>query len=164
MEKLSLYTITNGFVELMNNNDLIEENKAQIEEELTILLQQKSENIIGYTKNIEATIDAIKSEEKRLAEKRKSLENKVEKFKAYVKDCMENSNILKVETILGTITVAKNPMSVEIIDENAIPSEYKEEVITTKINKKAILDNFKATGELIDGVVINTDNTSLRMR
>ena len=56
MKEISLYNITNGFVELINNEEITDENKAQIEEELTLLLQQKSENIIGFTKNIELTM------------------------------------------------------------------------------------------------------------
>ena len=164
MKEISLYNITNGFVELINNEEITDENKAQIEEELTLLLQQKSENIIGFTKNIELTIEAMKSEEKRIADNRKTLENKLDKFKEYVKNCMENSNILKVETSLGTISIASNPISVDIVDESKVPDTYKKEVVTTKIDKKAIADDFKATGEIIDGVVINTDKKSLRIR
>ena len=164
MKEISLYNITNGFVELINNEEITDENKAQIEEELTLLLQQKSENIIGFTKNIELTIGAMKSEEKRIADNRKTLENKLDKFKEYVKNCMENSNILKVETSLGTISIASNPISVDIVDESKVPDTYKKEVVTTKIDKKAIADDFKATGEIIDGVVINTDKKSLRIR
>lgn len=82
----------------------------------------------------------------------------------YIKECMENADVLKVETTLGTLSIAKNPISVEIINEDEIPSEFKQEVITTKIDKKAITDNFKTTGELIPGVQINTNKTSLRIK
>lgn len=164
MNNLSLYDITNGFAQLMSNDEITEENKIEIEKELTILLQQKSENLIGFVRNTELTIEAMKNEEKRIADNRKSLESKLTKFKDYVKECMENSNVLKVETTLGTISIAKNPISVEIINEDEIPVEYKQEVITTKIDKKAITDNFKTTGELIPGVQINTNKTSLRIK
>ena len=52
----------------MENDEISEENKKQIEEELKLLLQQKSQNVIGYVRNIELTIDAIKNEEKRLSD------------------------------------------------------------------------------------------------
>lgn len=162
--ELSLYDITNNFKIIMENEEITEELKEQLKNELTILLQQKSNNVIGYTKNIELTINAMKEEEKRISDNRKSLENKLSKFKDYVKECMENNGISKVETGIGTLSIAKSPLSVEIINEDEIPAEFKQEVITTKIDKKLIADNFKATGELINGVVIHTDNTNLRIK
>ncbi len=164
MNNLSLYEITNAFPVLMENEELAEEEKQKIKEELTILLQQKSQNIIGYSKNIELTIEAMKEEEKRISSQRKALENRLIKFKEYVKECMETNNITKIETSLGSLMIAKSPVSVEIVNENEIPDEFKNEVVTVKVDKKAIADNFKLTGEIPNGVVINTENTNLRIK
>ena len=164
MNNLSLYEITNAFPVLMESEEITEEDKAKIKEELTLLLQQKSQNTIGYVRNVELTIDAMKTEEKRISEQRKTLEKRLTNFKQYVKECMENSGVTKIETGLGTMTIAKNPISVEIINEDDIPSEYKQEVVTIKTDKKAIADHFKATGEIPSGVNIQTNNTSLRIK
>ena len=164
MNNLSLYEITDAFPVLMESEEITEEDKKKIEEELTILLQQKSQNIIGYTKNIELTINAMKEEEKRIAENRKSLENKLERFKDYVKECMERNNITKIETGLGILSIAKSPMSVEITNEDEVPSEFKQEVVTVKIDKTKIKNNFKETGEIPNGVNIITTNTNLRIK
>jgi len=164
MEEFNLYQITNAFPQLMANDEISEEDKAKIKEELTLLLQQKSQNTIGYAKNIELTIEAMKNEEKRISEQRKALENRLVNFKEYVKECMEKNGFTKIETTLGTLTIAKNPISVEIVNEAEVPNEYKREVVTTKVDKKAISDNFRATGEIIPGVNINTQNTSLRIK
>ena len=164
MENLSLYTITNAFPALMENEELSEEEKGQIQEELKGLLAQKSQNIIGYTKNIELLINAMKEEEKRITDNRKVLENKLSRFKEYVKNCMEGNDITKVETSLGTLSIAKSPVSVEIIDEDKVPAEYKQIVQTIKIDKKKISDNFKETGEIPEGISLHTSNTSLRIR
>lgn len=164
MNSLSLYEITSGFPALMENEEISEEDKKKIEDELIILLQQKSQNIIGYTKNIELTINAMKEEEKRIADNRKALENKISKFKEYVKECMENNGFTKIETELGTISIAKSPASVEIINEDEVPSEFKQEVVTVKIDKTKIKNNFKETGEIPAGVNIVTTNTNLRIK
>lgn len=164
MENLSLYQITNAFPALMESEEITPEDKAKIEEELTILLQQKSQNIIGYTKNIELTINAMKEEEDRIASNRKTLENKLTRFKQYVKECMENNGITKIETELGTLSIAKSPVSVEIVNEEAIPNNFKQEIITVKIDKTKIKENFKETGEIPDGVNIVTTNTNLRIK
>ena len=130
MNNLSLYEITNAFPTILENEEITLEEKEKIKEELIVLLQQKSQNIIGYTKNIELTIEAMKTEENRISEQRKKLEKRLADFKNYVKECMERSSILKVETELGTLSLAKNPISVEIISENEISDEYKTEVKT----------------------------------
>lgn len=164
MNNLSLYEITNAFPILMQQEEISEEDKKKIEEELTVLLQQKSQNVIGYARNTELMINVMKEEEKRLEENRKNLEKQLTKFKEYVKDCMERNNITKIDTELGSLTIAKNPASVEIINEDEIPEEYKTEVVTVKIDKTKIKNNFKETGEIPNGVNILTNNTSLRIK
>ena len=162
--ELSLYQITNAFPMLMAQEEMTEEDKQKVEEELTKLLQEKSQNIIGYYRNNELTIQAMKEEEKRISEVRKALENRNESFKQYVKECMERGHFKKIETTLGSLSIAQSPISVEVTNEDEIPNEFKQEVVTTKIDKKAIADNFKATGEIPNGVIVHTDNTNLRIK
>lgn len=164
MNNLSLYEITSGFPALMENEEITQEEKEKIQEELTVLLQQKSQNIIGYTKNIELTISAMKEEEKRISDNRKSLENKLINFKKYVKECMERNGITKIETALGTLSITKSPTSVEVVNEDEIPSEFKQEIVTVKIDKTKIKNYFKETGEIPEGTDIITSNTSLRIK
>ena len=73
MQDLSLYQITNAFPILIAQEKMTEEDKKKVEKELIELLQQKSQNLIGYTRNIELTIEAMKNEEKRISEQRKTL-------------------------------------------------------------------------------------------
>lgn len=163
-KELSLYEITGAFPKLMAQEEMSEEDKNKVEEELTTLLQKKSNAVIAYSKNIELTIKAMKEEEARISNNRKSLENRLEQFKKYVKECMEGNGINKIETDLGTLSIARSPISVEIVNEEEIPDEYKEVIFTTKVDKKKIADAFKSTGELVEGVEIHTDNTNLRIK
>ena len=55
-------------------------------------------------------------------------------------------------------------MSIEIENEDEIPSEFKKEVITTQIDKTAIKNHFKDTGELVPGIRIMDNKTSLRIK
>ena len=167
MNNLSLYNITNKFVELMDKaqeGELSEEEYNELGNELALELQNKSTSIIGYVKNSESLLEAIKVEEKRLADMRKTGESKLEKFKQYIKENMEKLGLEKIPTELGSLAIAKNPMSVEIENEDAIPSEFKLEVVTTKIDKTAIKNHFKETGEVIPGTRIVEDKTSLRIK
>ena len=106
----------------------------------------------------------MKAEEKRIADTRKTGEAKLEKFKQYVLENMERLGLSKIQTELGALSVSKNPMSVEIENEDEIPSEFKQEVVTTKIDKTAIKNHFKTTGEIIPGTKIIDDKMSLRIK
>lgn len=163
----SLYKITDKFIGLMNRaeaGELTEEEYNQLGEELAIELQNKGTNIVGYALNEESLIDAIDIQIKRLQEFKKLKQNNLDRFKEYVKDNMERIGITKMDTELGTLSIAKNPMSVEIVNEDEIPKEFKQEIVTEKIDKTAIKKHFKETGEMIPGTNIIDDKTSLRIK
>lgn len=164
---ISLYQITNGFMELTNlldRDEITEAEAKEISEGLGLALKEKSVNLIGYALNETSLIDAIDVQIKRLQELKKYKQNNLDRYKAYVKDNMERLGISKIETEIGNISIAKSPLSVEIVNEDLIPKEYKTIVTTEKIDKKKIADSFKSTGEIIPGVNINTNNTNLRIR
>ena len=167
MSDLTLYNITNKFAKLMDraeNGELTEEEYNKLGEELALELQNKSSNIIGYVRNSALLIEAMKAEEKRISDMRKAGEAKLEKFKQYVLENMERLGLDKIPTELGTLSIAKNPMSVEIKDETAVPEEFKTIVQTVKIDKTAIKNHFKETGEVVAGVQIVYDKSSLRIK
>jgi seryl-tRNA synthetase len=167
MSNLSLYNITNKFVELMDKaqeGELTEEEYNELGNELALELQNKSSNIIGYIKNSESLLEAMKTEEKRLSDIRKQGEKKLNKFYQYVKENMERLELVEIPTELGKLKITKNPMSIEIENEDEIPSEFKKEVITTQIDKTAIKNHFKDTGELVPGTRIIDNKTSLRIK
>lgn len=164
MQNLKLYEITNGFMSLNNNEELTEEEKNEIGVQLTEALRTKSNNIVGYYQEEKVLLEGIDAEIKRLQDYKKAVTNRIDRYKEYVKENMQVLGIDKIETELGTISIAKSPISVDIIDEDKIPAEYKTIVQTIKVDKKAIADNFKSTGELIEGARINTENKSLRIK
>lgn len=167
MSNLSLYNITNKFVDLMDKaqeGELTEEEYNELGNELALELQNKSSNIIGYIKNSESLLEAMKTEEKRLSDMRKQGEKKLDKFYQYVKENMERLGLVEIPTELGKLKITKNPMSIEIENEDEISSEFKKEVITTQIDKTAIKNHFKDTGELVPGIRIIDNKTSLRIK
>ena len=146
------------------NGEITEEEYNELGFEIAQELQTKGANVIGYIRNTELLIDAMKAEEKRIADIRKTGEAKLEKFRQYVLENMERLGLSKIQTELGALSVIKNPMSVEIENEEEIPKEFKQEVVTTKIDKTAIKSHFKTTGEIIPGTKIIDDKMSLRIK
>jgi hypothetical protein len=167
VSNLSLYNITNKFVELMDKaqeGELTEEEYNELGNELALELKNKSSNIIGYIKNSESLLEAMKAEEKRLADIRKQGEKKLDKFYQYVKENMERLGLQEIPTELGKLKITKNPMSIEIENEDEIPTEFKKEITTTQIDKTAIKNHFKNTGEIIPGIRIINNKTSLKIK
>lgn len=162
----SLYEITNALQVLQEKDieEMSEEEKAELEQKLEELLVQKSGSVIKFIQNLQSNVDAIKNEEKRLKEARQYLENRQEKFQEYVIKCMDKIEAKEIITDSGILRTRNNPLSVEIEDEDLVPSKYKKQVIETKIDKNAIKSDFKATGEIIDGVRFITDKKSLNIK
>ena len=137
--------------------------------ELTVIdinemIFNKQVDLVNLVLSKEQEIYELKKQEQEISNKRKYNEAQLEKFKDNVKTILEVNGIEKIETEVGKISVRQNPISVEIEDENKIPAEFKQLVQTIKVDKKRIIDYFKQTGEIIDGVKINTQNTSLQVK
>ena len=164
MEDLKLYQITNGFMMLNDKDDLTDEEKQEIGLQLCDALQNKSSNIIAYYQNEMVLLDGIDAQIKRLQEYKKVKQNQIERYKGYVKSNMELLGIDKIETELGKISIAKSPISVDVVDIDKIPNKYKVIVTELKVDKQLIKDDFKKTGEIVDGVNIITNNTNLRIK
>ena len=166
MSNLSLYNITNSFITLFEkaeNEELTQEEIQEQGNELALALKNKSTSIIGYVRNLDLTSEAIKNEIDRLTIMKKAIDNKNTKFKEYVKENMEKLDLQKIDTELGTLSIAKNPASVEIFDETLISDEYKKEKVTVSIDKTSIKNALKA-GKDVQGARLVEDKTSLRIK
>lgn len=160
----SLYELTSDLKELQDI-DFTEADTEQLEAIKIVIKEQianKGTGIIAVVRNLEADTEAIKVEIKRLQDLKKSKENKIENLKKYTKECLEEAEIKKVSTALGNISIRKLPGSVEVLEEDSIPAEYKKEVTTITIDKKSILSDLKE-GVVVPGVTLKT-GTSLTIK
>lgn len=167
MEKgISLYNITSKFIELFNNaeEELITPEELQIMgNELALELKNKSTSIVAYDRTLEAQENAIDVELERLKLMKDRISKRREKFKNYVKENMETLELQKIETELGTISIAKIPASVEVYDESLVPAEYKKEKVTISVDKTKIKEALKQ-GQNVQGAKLVEDKTTLRIR
>lgn len=167
MNDLKLYQIADKFNQLMDkatSEEMTQEEYDELGKELAEQLQTKSTNIIAYYENQNALLEGVDAQIKRLQSLKKATQNKIDSYKEYVKNNMERLGITKIETELGTLSIAKNPTSVEILDEEFVPDEYKQEIVTVKIDKSKIKADYKATGIVPDGVKIVDNKTRLNVR
>lgn len=158
---MKLYELTNAYQEVL---ELIEEGNEEYLDTLESIkedIEQKAENTAKVLKTIEAQIEVIRQEEKRLANRRKELENSVTRIKQYLENNLREVGMKKIKGNIFTISIQKNPPSVEVINENLIPEKYMV-IKPPEPNKKEILNALK-NGEQIDGVELK-QTESLRIR
>lgn len=120
--------------------------------------EQKAENVAQYIKGLNVEIDALASEIKTLQSRKKAKENKIERMKKYLKDCMLMTNINKIETAKCVVSVRNNAESVSISDEKEFINQYKDshkeyfkfkpEISKTEIKK------LLQSGEKIEGAIL----------
>lgn len=162
---ISLYEMTNDLEELLNlsNEEITEEQREEITDAIMDMIKNKSENIIKVIRNFETRIDAVKNEEKRLTEYRKSEEKKLENLKNYVVTCLQKVDIKKIDTNLGKVSIRKVPASVQVVDILDIPREFLITEETVKVDKRALKEVLK-TGKSVKGVILNDNKYSLNVK
>jgi hypothetical protein len=151
-----LYEILPAFAELERLADNPETQDEQVLawlEECQGALQDKCKNIVMFIENLDATTDAIKAAEGRMADRRKALESRVKSIKAYVLRTMQAANIRNIECPEFKISRQNNPQSVVIDDEKSVSIEYwrQPETPPPALDKRMILDHIK-NGVCVDGV------------
>lgn len=63
-------------------------------------------------------------------------------------------NLQSVDTPRFRISVRTNPPSVAVLEQMLVPAEYLRTVTTTTVDKRAVLEALKTTGEVVPGVEI----------
>ena len=141
----------------MEESDLDEQTIKDTLEGMQFPVEEKAKNVALFVRNIEATVDSIKDAEKRMAQRRKLLENKIVSINDYLKSNMEACGITKIESPYLTLTIKKNPPSVQIERDDLIPAQYMKqpEPPPPSPDKKAIGEALKA-GEIVPGCSLKT--------
>lgn len=148
----------------VETGEIIEDDKTfnELFDEIQMDLQSKIENTILFAKELDAEAEAIKAEEKKLAERRKAKENLSERLKKRINDYVtwqftdEEGNVdlnglrkWKFDTSKVYISYRKSDV-VEFTDATKIPKEFikvetKETPMKAEI-KKAIKEGKEVAG------------------
>lgn len=115
--------------------------------------QDKAVNVVLFTQNIESDIEAIDAEIKRLQEKKKSIQNKADGMRDYLRMNMAATGINKISCPLFSITLSAPAQQVEITDESLLPDDYVAVKTVISPDKRKILADLKA-GVNIPGAML----------
>lgn len=138
----TLYELTDDFLKLLT---LADDENEDIEVILSTIegvdyeIEQKAEGYAKVMKELEARGEALKKEEERLANRRKSIEANITRMKQALQQSMEATGKTKFKTELFSFNVQNNPPSLvldkpleDIPDKFLIPQEPKVDNATIK--------------------------------
>ena len=122
----ALYELTADYraaAEKLADLDLPPEVVADTLESLAGDLEVKATNVAMFVRNLDALAEQIKQAEAQMAARRKAIEARAERVRRYLLENMQDCGIRKIESPWFVISIRKNPPSVVIDDERAIPPE-----------------------------------------
>ncbi len=129
-----------------NDLDKLESALQSIEGELN----DKVYNIIGLIQDLKSLSNSFADEYKRLAAKKKALDNRIDRIKAYSLGYLQFMGKSKVVTPRGTISVANvgGKLPLVIGDESLVPNDFK--FLVPQLDKDALRQAIES-GELVSG-------------
>ena len=163
---VSLYKLTEQqreLKEIAGNSDAPAEAFSDTFNALEGQFNDKAVSVIHVVKNMDSDVEALDTEIKRLTDRKKTIKNKQESIREYLRTNMEANDITKIECPLFTITLAKCRDVVVIEDAESLPDDYVDVSVVQKPKKAEILRDLKA-GEDIPGARIEKSKTSLRIK
>lgn len=124
----TLYQLTG---DLLTLQQMIEDGTEGLQDTLESIQLSVEEKLEGYAmviKNIESDVDGLKAEEKRLADRRKRMENEIQRMKDSMAQALETiepdkKGTKRLKTEKFTFSFRKST-SVQIVDETKIPEEF----------------------------------------
>lgn len=165
-----LYELTSDLLALQ---EMLEEN---VDEQVLIdtleavqgEYETKLEAYCKVIKNLEADMEALKAEAKRLTDKRKVLENNVDRLKKAMFDSMKATGTDKVKGQLFSVSIQRNGGVVPIIYDKDnkkitanLPDELVEVVETPKLD---VIREWLESGNAVEGFTLGERGESLRIR
>jgi hypothetical protein len=122
---------------------------------------EKRDRLGEFIMRMESEAEAIRNEEKRLAERRHVFEKIAGCMREGIHQQMRDWELKKVEGAMFTFAVQACPASVEITDEAQIPGEYVD--YKPQVDRNKVKEDLKA-GKEVPGARLVTDKTSLRIK
>ena len=150
---MTIYELSSDYIAIlamMEDPEVDEQTLADTLEGIEGALEDKADNYARVMRQMDANAKAIKAEEERLYNRRKSIENRSAWLKKTLQTVMEETGNTKFKTQFFSFGIQKNAPSVVIdaIDLDSIPADYL-------VQQAPKLDKMKALAEYF-GVPIET--------
>lgn len=161
----TLYELTAEYQEALSvlvESDMDAQAITDTLEGLQGAIEDKGRNVTAFFLGLEGDVEAMKVAEKRIATRRKSLENFIEKMKDYLRNGMASAGIEKISCPEFSVSCGKPSVVLEIVDKELIPDEYWKPQ-PPKMDSTAIKNDLKA-GKNINGAKLVEGKRKLTIR
>lgn len=159
----TLYELTGEYLELLNMAQE-EDDEEVIKDTLEAIggeIEDKADGYAVVIKELEADTDKIDKEIKRLQEKKKTINNNIGRIKFSLENAMKITGKVKFKTLLFSFGIQKNPASVMVKDEKAVPDKFWKPQDPV-LDKKGLIAFIKEHGNTAYAELTQTE--SLRIR
>lgn len=128
----------NAFNEMEALDDIPHEVIADTLEGIMAPMQDKALSVAAFILNTDAEIKAMDEAIARIKSRQESKKKRVEWLKSYLLGNLQAVGINRIESAELSVKIRDCPESVQIVNEDLIPVQFKREVIKTEIDKRAI--------------------------
>lgn len=163
---MKLYELT-GEYERLRALAESSDNESEVNMALSAIdaaIERKAEGIGKVLAELEASAQAAADEAKRLVETAKRYDANAERLKTYMLVQMQIMGVTEIKAGSFRVRRQQNPEKVVITNEAALGLvPYIRTKVVSTIDKRAILDAYKSTGECIEGTeVVRDERVSFR--
>jgi hypothetical protein len=153
----TLWSLTQEFEQLIWLLEQPDADPAEVDAEMQRVvgdIRQKAHGVATVIDSLEGLAAFQKAGADKLIAKAKANQAHADRLRGYALACMKTIGQDRLETGHYTLSVRLNPPSVNVTDASAIPGEYQRTKVEVSVDKRAILEAFKATGEIPPGAEI----------
>lgn len=163
----NLYELSSSYAVLLEAYDTCETDEERDEllasmESVAGTIDEKADAYAKLTRNVKADVTAYREEANRLLKHARAGEHLIERLEANLLDAMKLTGEREIKTSIGKYRLQDNPWSAEVEDWERVPMEFRIPQ-PDKVDRKALIDRFKQTGEIIEGVTFKRE-LGLRFR
>lgn len=157
---LTLYTIAQehrALADRLQDMDLDEQAvKDTLEGES--MLVEKSQAVGFVIRNLDTFADTVEAEAKAMADRAKIVRARALRVKEYLHQCMAMAGVSKIEHPEFTISIKKNPASLQIDGIDMIPEDYMREIPTKFEPDKSLIKKALQEGYVVPGASLIQSN------
>lgn len=150
-----LFTLADEFLalahRLTDEQDMADDVIEQILDAHSDELEIKAWNVAAMILQFEGEAEMVRTVEKRMTARRKSLEGRTDWLREYLLVNLLRTGIHELSSPEFVVKVCDNPPRVVLDDEEAIPDEFKQEETVITIRKDALRRAMLEDGEVIPG-------------
>lgn len=143
-----LYQMAGVYVELQR----AAEEGEDVTEQLSALagrIEDKAAALVRIERDLQLDADKLGEEVRRLTARKRAVEANRDRLRDYLRSNMDVCGIHRVKAAAFTITLGAESERVEVVDEALVPETYVR--IKREVDKRAVLDAYRTTGEVVAG-------------